>query len=113
MRKTIIALLASLMVTPSIAHHGPPHYTEPWHNINRPPYNYHRHHHPQHGWGWVVPVLIGGVIVGYEWSRRQQPIIVQQPPVIVYPNPNEICSEWREIQYEGKTFRERTCRTLD
>ena len=33
------------------------------------------------GGNWVAPLVIGGVI-GYEINRANQPVIVQQPPVI-------------------------------
>ena len=43
-----------------------------------------------YGYGWVAPAIVGGVI-GYELSRpqvivEQQPVYVQQPPV-VYTQP--------------------------
>lgn len=112
MKKFLITMLSVLSMTPALAHHGLPHYSEPWHNINRPQF-YPRHNHPQYGWGWIVPVLVGGVIVSYEWSRLQQPMIVQQQPVMPVPvTPNiEQCSDWREIQtQDGRVFRERVCR---
>jgi hypothetical protein len=45
----------------------------------------HRHYEPQYrsGANWIGPALIGGII-GYEISRQQQMVVVQQPP-IVYP----------------------------
>ena len=45
------------------------------------------HHHggPRHGYyGWVAPLVIGGV-VGYAITRPQT-VVVQPPPTIVYPN---------------------------
>jgi hypothetical protein len=117
MKKFIVSVLAALAVTPSMAHHGVPHRSEPWHAINSPQF-YQRHHHHKHGWGWTVPILLGGVIIGYEWSRSQQPIIVQQPQVTVLPPPvnvntqTEVCSDWREVQTsDGLVYRERTCRS--
>jgi len=54
------------------------------------------HHHGGYyrggcyGCGWVAPALIGGVI-GYEISRSNQPVIVQQqPPVYVMPAPGTV-----------------------
>lgn len=73
----------------------------------------HRHHghRPAHHWvpghGWVVPSIIGGVLV-YEVmkSRPQQTIIVEQP------TQTQTCTEWKEIiTAEGKVYRERTCTT--
>jgi len=71
----------------------------------------HYHHYPhQHQrpywqysggtWNWIVPAVIGGVIV-HEITRQPQPstIIVE-----------EKCTPWREIQTpDGKIYRERTC----
>ena len=47
-----------------------------------------QHHHGHWerrggGWGWVAPVVIGGVI-GYELAKPA-PVVVQQPPVVVQP----------------------------
>jgi hypothetical protein len=74
-----------------------------------------RHNHHHHGYyrsgNWVAPLVIGGV-VGYALTRPdpvivQQPVIVQNPPVIVQ---QETCSAWREIQSsDGTIYRERTC----
>ena len=49
-----------------------------------------QHHHHARGNGWIVPALIGGVVV-YAATRPepviiQQPVIVQQPIDIVYIN---------------------------
>ena len=50
--------------------------------------NHLNHHGPNRGYhshyGWVAPLVIGGVL-GYVITRPQ-PVIVQQPPIIVYPN---------------------------
>jgi len=47
-------------------------------------YGYHHEYH--RGYGWVAPVIIGGVI-GYELARPYyqppQPVIIQQPPVYI------------------------------
>jgi hypothetical protein len=39
-----------------------------------------------YGGGWVAPAIIGGVI-GYEINHANQPVIVQQPPVIIQSQP--------------------------
>ena len=44
----------------------------------------HHHHHRGNGWGWVVPAVIGGAVV-YA-ATRPDPVIVQQPPVVVQPS---------------------------
>ena len=79
-----------------------------------------QHHHGHHGywrhgggnnWVWVAPALIGGVI-GYEISRNQPPVVVQQTPVIIQ-NPQVVlqnCSPWTEVQNpDGSITRTRTC----
>jgi hypothetical protein len=44
------------------------------------------HHHGYHNpYGWVAPIVIGGA-VGYALARPQT-VVVQQPPVVYYPNP--------------------------
>ncbi len=44
---------------------------------------YHHHHHAR-GNNWIIPALIGGAVV-YA-ATRPDPVIVQQPPVIVQPS---------------------------
>jgi hypothetical protein len=44
--------------------------------------HHHGHHHHGGGWGWAVPVLIGGAIV-YGATRPADPapqVIIQTPP---------------------------------
>ena len=64
--------------------------------------------HNNHNRGWIVPVIIGGVI-GYELNRsRANTVIVQQPNVLVTQQME--CTPWKEIQqYDGTVTRERTC----
>lgn len=65
-----LALTASSLALASPHHHG------------------HRHHHrhwvapPAHH--WVVPALIGGAVV-YA-ATRPDPVVVQQPTVVLQPN---------------------------
>lgn len=74
----------------------------------------HGHRHPGHsgGWEWVVPAVIGGVIV---YQATRPPVVVQQQPVIVQPNviptvQQQTCSPWTETQNsEGTITRTRTC----
>ena len=63
--------------------------------------------HPHHVWkpgmGWVIPTIVGGVVV-YEIVKAQQPqqVVVEKEVVV--------CSEWKEIETpEGKLYRERSC----
>jgi len=70
-------LLAFLLFTASSAalagphHHGHRHYG-------------HRHWHSPPAHHWVVPALIGGAVV-YA-ATRPDPVIVQQPTVVLQPN---------------------------
>jgi type III secretion system FlhB-like substrate exporter len=68
--------------------------------------------HHQHG--WIIPTLVGGVIV-YEIARNQPPVIVQ-PTIIIDPSiPQEIyryvtdvtaydysCSCWKQVMIPVK-----------
>lgn len=85
--------------------------------LSAPVWAQHHHHHHRHhghwarqdsGWGWVAPVVIGGVI-GYELARPAQPVVVQQlPPPVVLQQQN--CSPWTQIQnYDGTVTMTRTC----
>jgi hypothetical protein len=73
--KNILVLLLSLSVVSAFAQHR----------------HYGHHHHGHHNnYNWVAPMIIGGVI-GYELSRPQPPVIVQQPPIILQPSePSEL-----------------------
>ena len=74
-------------------------------------YHHHNHHRPHWrysggAWNWMVPAIVGGVVV-YEVSKQQQQVVVQQP-VIVQPAQN--CSPWTETQNpDGTITRTRTC----
>jgi hypothetical protein len=63
------------------------------------------------GWGWMAPVVVGGV-VGYELASRppvvvQQPVVIQQNTVVNDQN----CSPWTQIQNpDGSITTTRTCR---
>lgn len=64
-----------------------------------------RHSHSGQ-WEWVVPAIIGGVIV-YQASRppAPPPVIVQQETVV-----GERCSPWTEVlNGDGSITRTRTC----
>lgn len=94
--KKILAILLFVASTTAMAqHHG--HYG-----------HHHGHWHYRGGpspWVWVAPTIIGGVI-GYEIAKNQQPVVVQQPPIVVQQN----CSPWTEIQNpDGTITRTRTC----
>lgn len=80
-------------------------------------YGYHRPHH--HGYNWIAPTIIGGVI-GYELARppvyvqqqpvyvQPQPVYIQQPPTIASSNVN--CTAWTETRNpDGSVTVSRTC----
>lgn len=95
--KYLLALILAI-ATPAMAQH---------HGHHRGHNFHHRHWHPNHG--WVIPTIIGGVVV-YEVMKNNQPapVIVQREPVVVPPT--VVCTEWKEIQTsDGKIYRERTC----
>ena len=103
MKRVLVIAALALASVPSFAqwnHHG-----------------HHGHHSGSYGHGndaWVAPLIIGG-IAGAIIARESQPVIVQQPPVIVqqsYPvrQFQNNCSAWKEIQTDdGRIYRERTC----
>jgi len=76
-------------------------------------HHHHGHWRPHHsgGWGWVVPAVVGGVVV-YEITKphvvvQQPPVVVQQPPVVVQ---QQNCSPWTEIRNpDGSVTVTRTC----
>jgi hypothetical protein len=117
----ISAILALASITPAIAHHGHPHHSEPWHNINKPPFNnrhhYHHYHHRSNR-DWVAPaVIIGGAVIAAEIARQNE-ILREHDRINNIPNRNVIierqviCSDWREVQDEdGRIYRERVCRS--
>ena len=45
------------------------------------PYGHHWRGHYQYG--WVAPLVIGGV-VGYAAAQRPQTVVIQQPPSVYY-----------------------------
>lgn len=67
----------------------------------------HGHWRHSHGhWEWVVPAIIGGVIV-HQITKPPEPVVVEQQTVIVESK----CSPWTEIQNaDGSITRTRTCR---
>lgn len=69
MHKLTALLVAALMTTASQA------------NPN------HHYTHRGHGghYNWVAPIVIGSVL-GYAVAQRPQPVVVQQPPIVYYPN---------------------------
>ena len=73
---------------------------------------YHHHHNHQpywryqsDRWYWMVPAVVGGLVV-YEATKPspQPPIVIQQTTT------TEVCTAWTEIVTpDGKIYRERTC----
>ena len=101
--KLLLAALLAVASTTAIAQHR-----HPGHSGFHHRHFHHKHWHPHHG--WVVPTIIGGVVV-YEIMKNQQPappVIIQQEPA----PPITVCGEWKEIMTsDGKVYRERTCTT--
>ena len=78
----------------------------------QPGFRYH-HHGYYPGYGWVAPVVIGGVI-GYEIAQPRPPVVVTQQPPIIIQQPQVIqtqnCSPWTEIRNpDGTVTVTRTC----
>lgn len=72
--KTLLAVLALTLSSTAFAqHHG-----HRWHHGH----HHHRHWHANHG--WVVPAIIGGAVV-YA-ATRPDPVVVQQPTIVLQPN---------------------------
>ena len=87
--KALLVLLA-LLATPALAQHH--------HHHRHHPVYYSRVYHPHHGWMWVVPTVVGGV-VAYELLKREP-----------QPQPRElVCGPWLEREVDNKVIRERTC----
>ena len=98
MKKLIISIIAMCIMAPSFAQHH--------RHYGHRPIHHHRHWHPHYG--WVVPAIIGGAVV-YSVTRPD-PVIVQQPPVIVQDPQQQNCSPWTETQNsDGTITRTRTC----
>jgi hypothetical protein len=70
MKKALALVVAGLMSVSTASQANPNHWDHR---------GYHNHY------GWVAPLVIGGA-VGYALTRPQT-VIVQQPPVVYYPNP--------------------------
>jgi hypothetical protein len=100
MKRLLAVVLLTLSASAMAQHHG-----------HRGGFN----HHPGYGWGWSVPIVVGGAIIGYELARTNQPtVVVQQPPNIIYSSPvygqNQTCTPWTETQHsDGSITRTRTC----
>ena len=72
--KTLLAVLALTLSSTAFAqHHG-----HRWHHGH----HHHRHWHSNHS--WVVPAIIGGAVV-YA-ATRPDPVVVQQPTIVLQPN---------------------------
>ena len=101
MKKLLTALLIMSATVPAMAQHYYGH-----------GFRYNHHHHGYYrGSNWVAPLVIGGV-VGYALTRPD-PVIVQQPQVVVQTPPVSVvqtCTPWTETQHaDGTITRTRTC----
>jgi hypothetical protein len=97
MKKFITILVLALSATTALAQH-----------------NHHRHynHHRGHYYGgnnWMAPLIIGGTL-GYVLSRPA-PVVIEQPPVYVQPQPvvQPQCTRYTRYIYQdqnGQVLRE-------
>ena len=71
--KTLIAALALTLSSTAFAQH---------HGHRNFGHHHHRHWHGTHS--WVVPAIIGGAVV-YA-ATRPDPVVVQQPTIVLQPN---------------------------
>lgn len=69
--KKLLIILTLFLSTSVFAQH--------FHHRHYPPYRGHVH---GNGWGWVAPIILGGV-VGYAIAKPAQ---AEQPPIIVQPS---------------------------
>jgi len=102
MKKILVGLALLTLASTATAQHWQHH----WHH------HHYRHHGYIHGGGngnWVAPLIIGGVVgAAIANNRRQEPIVLQQPPV--YVQRQTVCTEWKEIMNaDGTIYKERTC----
>lgn len=97
MKKVVAILLLALSASTAMAQH--------YHGngIRHPHYRGH-----YYGGGWVAPLIIGGA-VGYALTRPA-PVIVEQPPVYVQPQPTPMvqsqCTRYIFQDQYGQTIRE-------
>lgn len=99
MKKIVTGIILSAMAFTASAEYNPNHH--PRHTSNsmiqgqgwvgpvKTQHHWHGgHHRGGHGWGWVVPAVIGGTVV---YAATRPPVVVQQPqPVIVQQPPAEV-----------------------
>lgn len=115
----IVAVTGLVVSMPATAqyHHGHGYRVQPIQRVVPNHYGHRpqRHWHPNHGWIWVVPTIIGGALV-YDIVRHHNqpgPIVTEE---VISPAPTRTveCTEWREIQSnDGKIYRERTCKDIN
>ena len=75
-----------------------------WHQEHRPPTVVYRDND-----NWVAPLIIGGIAGAVIANANQQPVVVQREQVIV-PQPQTVCTAWKEILMpDGQIYRERNC----
>lgn len=77
MKKVVVGFLFSFILTLSTSA-----IASPYGHAHRHAVPQHRHWH--HNYGWVVPALISGAVV-YA-ATRPEPVIVQQPTIVLQPN---------------------------
>lgn len=111
--------VALAFATPVMAHHTHSHRSEVQniehhHYYARPPIYRQPPRVIYRNNDWVGPAIITGIgtaIIVDQMNRRNEraPIIVEE---VVVPAPKVTCHEWREIiEEDGRTYRERICRS--
>ena len=83
------------------------------------PHNHHNHNQHRsynNHMSWVVPAIIGGILVygatqpAVAQPVPQQQVFIQRELVPVPVPPQIVCYGWKEIQtVDGQIYRERTC----
>lgn len=79
----LLFLLASSNVFAQHRGHGYHHNHYAYHSHH----SYHRHHAWYPNYNWVLPTIVGGVVL-YEMTRQpvSQPVIIQQPQPVIIQN---------------------------
>lgn len=88
MKALVIGFIGSMMLTLATPVLANPHEKHGYHQPRHHGYHQHHHRHHAHRWhhrnDWIVPAIIGGAVV-YA-ATRPDPVIVQQPQIVLQPN---------------------------
>jgi len=53
--------------------------------------HHHHHHHRGHGYHWVAPLIIGGIVGAAITHANAQPTVIQTVPPVIVQNGQAIC----------------------